>query len=332
MSVGVWLRRSLASIALCSVCVGHTQALKSADAEVRLMGQASVTRPTVKLADVAEISSDDVALQERLASIDLGPAPPVGSPARLTREALERWVNAQVGRASRVQWRGAIAVQVDTRTQALAWERLDALARRSLQDRLAGEVSDLRLTPVDRGVAVDLPPGTIDLVARDLPPGMMSAVATVWIDIRVDGQPGKTVPVNFRVEGKRRVWVALSDQSPGIAVFPAAFEMRDMPLDAVRRTPMSLDGMAQASLAATRLRRVVRAGQVLSADDVESVPDVIRGGTAMLTVTWGAVVVESPVEVLQDGRQGELIRVRPRTSSEAVLARVVGRGMLEISR
>ncbi|MGR9580639.1 flagella basal body P-ring formation protein FlgA [Pandoraea sputorum] len=43
-------------------------------------------------------------------------------------------------------------------------------------------------------------------------------------------------------------------------------------------------------------------------------------------------MVESPVEVLQDGRQGELIRVRPRTSSEAVLARVVGRGKLEITR
>ncbi|MGC7940559.1 hypothetical protein [Pandoraea pneumonica] len=77
MSVGAWLRRGLASIALCYACAGHAQAQQSPDAEVRLMGQASVTRPSVKLADIAEIRADDAALQDRLASIDLGPAPPV---------------------------------------------------------------------------------------------------------------------------------------------------------------------------------------------------------------------------------------------------------------
>ena len=326
------LRRVLASITLAYACAGHALATPEAVADVSLMAQARVVGPSVRLADVADITSEDTALRERLARVDLGPAPPSGAPVRLTREAIARWVTVKVSDAGRVRWRGAGVVQVDTRTQALAWGRLEALARSYLKEHLADEVGEMRLTPIDHGMAIDVPMGEISLAVRNLPARGIGAVMTVWIDIRVDDQPDKTVPVHFRVDGKRRVWVARTDQVPGVTVVPGAFELRDVPLDTVHRTPMSPEGLNQSALASARLRRTIRTGQVLGADDVESAPEVARGETAILTMTWGAVMVESPVEVLQDGRQGELIRVRPRTSTEPVLARVVGRGKLEISQ
>lgn len=56
-----------------------------------------------------------------------------------------------------------------------------------------------------------------------------------------------------------------------------------------------------------------------------------RGEWAALRAGTGAVLLESRVEVLQDGRMGQSVRVRPATGTGPLTARVVGRGQLELA-
>lgn len=56
-----------------------------------------------------------------------------------------------------------------------------------------------------------------------------------------------------------------------------------------------------------------------------------RGEWAALRTGAGAVLLENRVEVLQDGRVGQRVRVRPTSGSGLLLARVVGRGQLELA-
>lgn len=59
---------------------------------------------------------------------------------------------------------------------------------------------------------------------------------------------------------------------------------------------------------------------------------VSRGEWAALRITSGAVSLESRVEVLQDGRVGQRVRVRSATGASGILfAKVVGRGQLELA-
>lgn len=58
---------------------------------------------------------------------------------------------------------------------------------------------------------------------------------------------------------------------------------------------------------------------------------VARGDWATLRSVSGPVVLEATVEVLQDGRSGQKVRVRQRGATAVVLARVLGPGLVEIA-
>ena len=60
-------------------------------------------------------------------------------------------------------------------------------------------------------------------------------------------------------------------------------------------------------------------------------PAVMRGDWAVLRSSDGVITVESRVEVLQDGRPGQKIRVRAHGATGPAFARVVGRGQLELA-
>jgi flagella basal body P-ring formation protein FlgA len=65
---------------------------------------------------------------------------------------------------------------------------------------------------------------------------------------------------------------------------------------------------------------------------MESVPAVNRGDWALLRLYAGAVVVEARVEVMQDGRPGQMVRVRMPAAGGSVLAKVAAPGMLEMTQ
>ncbi|HSW16101.1 MAG TPA: flagella basal body P-ring formation protein FlgA [Ramlibacter sp.] len=65
--------------------------------------------------------------------------------------------------------------------------------------------------------------------------------------------------------------------------------------------------------------------------DVRAPLAVERGQWAQLRSGAGTVLVETRVEVLQDGRTGDRVRVRQPLAPSSMLARVVGPGQLEVA-
>jgi hypothetical protein len=60
-------------------------------------------------------------------------------------------------------------------------------------------------------------------------------------------------------------------------------------------------------------------------------PLVLKGAYATLNAGAGAIRLESRVEVLQDGALGQDVRVRLPNATDAVVARVVGQGRVEVT-
>lgn len=63
-----------------------------------------------------------------------------------------------------------------------------------------------------------------------------------------------------------------------------------------------------------------------------SVAGVTRGNIAMLRSSTGGIRLESRVEVLQDGAVGQDVRVRLPGAQDAVLARVIAPGQVEVAQ
>jgi flagella basal body P-ring formation protein FlgA len=174
-----------------------------------------------------------------------------------------------------------------------------------------------------------LPAGTPTLRVRPLAShGLPSKRMLVWVDAWVDDRFVRTTAVSFEVGAWAPLSVASAGLELGAALDPvvraAAFEEREIDLTTVRRgTPVDAAG-------GQRLKRPLRAGEVLTNAHLEAVPAVTRGNWAHLLARSGDVSVESRVEVLQDGRAGQVVRVKVPGSSGEVLARVTGPGQVEV--
>lgn len=110
------------------------------------------------------------------------------------------------------------------------------------------------------------------------------------------------------------VWVELSIDGAFVRAVPVGFEVT------ATRPPLGRDGAAGP----------LETAPATAQSGVQAVL-VARGDWATLRSAAGAVTLESRVEVLQDGRAGERVRVRQPGATGVVFARVVGASQLELA-
>ncbi|WP_459569024.1 flagellar basal body P-ring formation chaperone FlgA [Cupriavidus sp. 8B] len=166
--------------------------------------------------------------------------------------------------------------------------------------------------------------------ARQLPEAALLAKhMSVWVDVWVDERFVKAVPVGFDVSAYGLGYVAEYAAMPGSALDQVALQAREVELTALTTKSSMLD-MSRASGTALRLRRPVGAGEVVTRDHVEPLPAVSRGEWATLHAVTGLVDLESRVEVLEDGRTGQMVRVKLPNATASMLARVTGARMVEV--
>ena len=149
----------------------------------------------------------------------------------------------------------------------------------------------------------------------------------------MDGQTAQTVVVGFQAEASGPAYVAKEALPVG-----RVFDPRTLPVKEVAwtgRDPLPLpvrDAHAGASdPQVLRLVRPLAAGEILNQGQVEAAPLVAQGDQALLRSVAGAVQVECPVEVLQDGSLGQQVRVRMPKAAAPILARVAGSGLVEVA-
>lgn len=352
---------SLAGAAISTACLlGVTTAVAAAAernagstapsvVNVELRARAKAAGQQVRLGDIAFLTSANLATLRRLMALPIGAAPRPGSPVVLERDTLMRWVATRSGlqpvqgneegvsdRMPVLRWSGASETEIESEAQQLSGEAVVDAARASLaawlsQRSVRAEVQ--ALSPVRDLV---LPAGTPVLRVRPLLDQAQPAKRMlVWVDAWVDDRFVRTTAVSFEVGAWAPMTVATRSVDRGTAMEPAllrdATESKDVDLTTLRHAK-PLGGVREAELESgrQRLRRPLRAGEVLTEAHLEATPAVVRGQSAHLLARSGEVSVESRVEVLQDGRQGQLVRVKVPGAGGEVLARVTGPGQVEV--
>lgn len=123
-------------------------------------------------------------------------------------------------------------------------------------------------------------------------------------------------PIEHAVPRRRMVvWVDVWSADVLVRTVPASLE-----LDALEPSGLALKGLLEERAETSSMPAEM--GQPFA---------VMRGEWATLRSASGPVVLEAAVEVLQDGRSGQKVRVRQRGATAAVMARVIGPGQVEIA-
>ena len=313
---------------------------------IELRPQVKLDQSSIRLGDIAYLTTRDLPTLRRLMALPLGPAPRPGSPAMLDRDTIVRWVEARSGlqtvdSALRVQspairWTGANETEIESAAQQLPGETVVNAARSALLNWLSQRSVRAEVEPVSTARDLFLPPGETTLRVRPLAnQAQPTRRMLVWVDAWVDDRFVRTTAVTFEVGAWAPVTVAATGVGRGATVdavlLRGATETREVDLTTLKQgKPVATKTGGELADGSERLRRPLRPGEVLTSAHLEATPAVLRGNWAHLLARSGDVSVESRVEVLQDGRQGKVVRVKVPGSSGEVLARVTGPGQVEV--
>lgn len=313
------------AIAACLLAVLPSAFAGAPAATIELRPDVAATGPAVTLGQMARLQSADLALIRQLANLPLGRAPTQGASVLVEREAIAAWLRRRLGVApEQIEWRGVPASRVTASTQSVDGEQIAAAASRALGQWLAERSarSEAQLAIAPRSIEVAR--GELRLQPRALGQGRMHSRMTVWVDVWVADRFVRVVPVTFAVEAWGDAVTAIAPLQAGAVLEAGTTERRSVDLAASDAAPVPAG--------VVRTRRAVAAGEIVRAHDVEPLPAVVRGQWAVLRSGAGAVSSESRVQVLQDGRLGDSVRVRPPAATASLLARVTGAGQLEVAR
>lgn len=330
--------------ALATACCAPAWAVPAqAWLRVELRPQVTVQHSSVRLADIAVLTSPDLGMLRRALAIPLGQAPRPGESAVLESERLGYWLRSRTGlREDQIDWRGPRQTAIVTAVQEIAGEQVAAQAKAALAEHLQSmarqkglELSRLDIDPVALPVSVEVPMLGRRLQVRPLSATRMSPRMLVWVDVFSGDRHVRAIPVRFEVAAFARLPVASHAMPAGAPVQADGMELREIDVTAMPGLSalpggVRVDASAGADADAPVLRRALQAGDVVSADSLLARPAVVRGEWASLVTRQGPLSLESRVEVLQDGQPGQIVRARPANATGVLSVRVVGRGQLEL--
>lgn len=308
---------------------------------VELRPQVVVQGASVRLADIALLTSSDLGILRRALAIPLGQAPRMGETAVLEGERLAYWLKSRTGlRDEQIDWQGSRHTAVMAATQDLPGEDISALAQAALRDHLQAlarrkgvSLSRLELAPVAMPASMQVPLTGRRLQVRPLGASDMGPRMLVWVDVFSADRHVRAIAVRFEVSAFARLPVAAQAMPAGAAVLAGGVEMREVDVAAqpgLAGRAAWPNEMAAEQAGAPVLRRALQAGEVVSADRLQARPAVSRGEWVRLMTHQGLLSLESRVEVLQDGLPGQVVRARPAHATATLSARVVGPGLLEL--
>lgn len=264
---------------------------------------AAEPRASIELLPQAEVHGDTVLLGHvaRLRSADLA--------------VMRRLVHLPVGRAPQP---GQVAV---LKQESLAlWVRrqtgfaaADVDVRGAREAQVTGSAGVVRGEEIGRAAAESLRTwlrahSVHAAVHVRVPPRDVHAYGG---EIRLEPRPVDIVAPRKRMI----VWVDVWSADVLVRTVPASLELEGLETSGMAQQG-PLEERAEASSASSGM------GEPFA---------VMRGEWATLRSVSGPVVLEAAVEVLQDGRSGQKVRVRQRGATAVVMARVVGPGQVEIA-
>jgi len=295
---------------------------------VELRPIVKLNKDIVYLGDIADLTSSDLTTVQRLSGVYLGRSPRLGQNVSLDRAVISRWVNSRLSDlAGRINWSGAQFVQVSASTQLVPGRKIVASAESVLKDWLSKRSERSVVHAVRTPEDILLPDGSVELKPHVLgDKSILQKRMTVWVEVWGGKKFVRMLPVTFEVGAFKEAWVSNVPIAKGEPIQQDHLVKSEIDLT-LQSGDVEIFDQASESM---RARLQVPKGAALSKTSVEKMPLALRGEWITLIASTGAFELESRVEALQDGALGQLIKVRSKNSQEVILAKVVGRGKVEM--
>jgi flagella basal body P-ring formation protein FlgA len=293
---------------------------------VSLRGETTVRGPEIRLGEIADIHADDAGTVERLRAVEVGRAPLPGLARTLDHAYLKARLRLAGVNLTSVVLDLPQTVSVITASQQVIGAELLAAIKEYLLAARPEEATRL-VVALGSGTSTPLvvPAGRLELKVRTRPGveliGSVSATVEAW----VDGAMARSINVPVRIGLLTEVLAATRQIPRGASVGSedVRVERRELTVgqEPLRDPSDALGRQATRSIAA---------GELILASLMEQPPLVRRGDIVILTAEGRGLRAVTQGEAREEGRPGQVIRVRNLTSNREVYGRVDGERSVRI--
>lgn len=294
---------------------------------IRVKTAAQVRGLDMTIGDLCDIGSTDAAALA-IAQVKFGSAPTIGYGRTISRtELLQTLAGAGID-VKTVKFEGADEVVVQSASVEVSGQEMLDAAIAALQAQLAVEGGDVEFTPPERQRHVQAPPGRqsqeLRARVRDGRTGPNSAV--VEIEILVDGQTWKKVPLQFRLQRYHRILKVTGALRAGTPLGPESVAVAREALD--QASGLWLDRLEQVEgmLAARNLS----AGSRLTLGDIAPPAVVHKGDVVTVVLQKGRVKVTARAIANHDAPLGGRVQLTNATSRATLTGVVQAAGLVVV--
>lgn len=283
--------------------------------------QAKVEGPVITLGQIAEISGDDSEWIKSLGQIKLGSTPTLGSSVVLTNELFHTRLAATGSDFSGIVWKIPETITLTTVSQSISRQTLIDKAILAIRHETNQKLddNDISITPIGIVQDVIAPLGKIDLTAYLLYGVRYNMPTNIMISVNVDGQAFTKVPLKFDVKRYGQVVVSATEISRAEVLSPQNLRYERMDLGRLGAGYFT-DTTKIFGLTA---RRALNPGMIITNSAVVKPVVIKQGATVNILARVGSMEVTSAGQALQDGIEGQLIRVQNINSTKIISAKVI---------
>lgn len=294
---------------------------------VTIAPEQTVNGPGLTLGAIAEIAGEDETKVKALRSLPLGAAPKPGSRLVLTRELLGARMAAAGTDLSGITWNVPDSIIITAIFQVVPGTKIANAASEALIKRLDVAEDKRELELIGFSSDLNAPIGDIRLTA-ELPYGIRKSGPTIVnVTISSGGQVYEKISLRYNVKVYEDIIIAAKPIAPHEPL--TADNLAYQRTDVARITGSYFTDISK--LSGLNAKRAIATGALISDISLEKPILVKRGSNVTITARSGDMAITASGEALQDGTEGQIIRVQNTNSKRIITAKIVGEGLVQIT-
>lgn len=292
---------------------------------ITVAAETNVTGQYFTLGDIASIYGEDGDRVAQLRQTRLGYVPLPGQSVVLTGELILARLHGAHADLTGVTWQVPPQVRVTALAQTISGQQLSSQAEQYLKAGIQG--GDVTLAALGQPPDIQVPPGEVSFKI-ELPYGIRYNTAThVTVGIQVAGQPFTTAKLRFDIRKYEQVAVAsraLAAREP-LTAESITLERRD-----IGRLPPGYFTDVNKILGLS-VKRQIAPGTAITDSLLEKPLIIKRGKPVSIVAKYGGIEVTVAGTALQNGSEGQFIRVQNTNSKKIITGKVVDETTVQIN-
>lgn len=285
-----------------------------------------VNSAQLTLGDIADISGDDDEKISVLKKINLGSAPLPGNSMILTNELLGMRMSGVSLNYSDITWYVPDNITITANSQTITGQELLVTAQKYIKNNIAGDITDYTIDCNSLPQDIIIRPGDISLKAV-LPYGVRYNVPTnVVINVMSDDLLVKKVELRFNVKRYEQVVALAKPLLPNQIINNDDLNIIRMDISKIPQGYIK----DRDKIVGKVVLRILPADTVINTGMLYNPIIITKSSTVNIIYQNGSIEVTASGTAIQDGREGETIRVQNEVSKKIVSAVVVDKNTVVI--